>query len=117
MVLAGGVRRRPGGGRGYLRPRRGRLRRGGDAPLPGRDGGAGGLGAAVVLPVPAGGGPAFGPDGGRGPDGAAPPGRPAPASGPGTVRAADRLAGFVVSSRAAGPGDHLVHGPAGAAGQ
>ena len=36
---------------------------------------------------------------------------------PRDLRAADRLAGLLLAARAAGPGDHLVHGPAGAAGQ
>jgi Phage integrase, N-terminal SAM-like domain len=62
-------------------------------------------------------GTAWGPAGGRGPDGAASPGRPGPASGAGALGAADRVAGFVLAAGAAGPGDHLVHGPAGDAGQ
>ena len=36
---------------------------------------------------------------------------------PGQLGPVDRIAGFRLAARAAGPGDHLVHGPAGAAGR
>jgi integrase len=61
------------------------------------------------------GGTAWRPARGRGPDGAASSERSCPASSAGAPGAADRIAGFVLAARAAGPGDHLVHGPAGAA--
>jgi integrase/recombinase XerD len=67
-------------------------------PLPAEDGGAGGFGAAVVVPVPACGGAAWRPVGGRGPNGAASPGRPCSPSGTGALGAADCLAGLVFVS-------------------